>query len=188
MQTIAIGRQRFSNRVVRMAKSNWKDTAELVGIVAILVGLYFVYTEIRQNRIIAQAEINTVTLQSLMDQRRWLSDPEFSKIYLKGLNAPGDTTEAERFRLHQFFDSVIISYEFEYTNYNYGIFTEYTGVATATSPAFFGTGYGRIWWNVTRKTTNPAIAIIIDNAISELDGANVVLDFDKQIQQQIEGN
>jgi len=171
-----------------MAKSNWKDTAELVGIVAILLGLYFVYTEIRQNRIIAQAEINTVTLQSLMDQRRWKSDPEFSKIYLKGLHAPSELSEVERFRLNQYFDSVLISYSFEYTNYNYGIFTEYTGVATATSPAIFGAGYGRIWWNVKRKTTNPDIAVVIDNAISGLDGANVVLDFDRQIQQQMQSN
>ena len=171
-----------------MAKSSWKDIAELVGIVAILFGLYFVYTEIRQSRIIAQAEINTVTLQSLMDQRRWKADPEFSKIYLKGLYAPSELTEADRFRLNQFFDSVLISYQFEYTNYNYGIFAEYTNVPKNTSPAIFGAGYGRFWWNVRRKTTNPDIAEVIDNAISELDGANVVLDFDRQIQQQIESN
>ncbi len=83
---------------------------------------------------------------------------------------------------------MLISYGFEYYNYNLGIYAEYTNVPKHTSPAIFGAGYGRIWWNVSRKTGNPKIAVVIDNAISELDGANVVLDFDRQIQQQIESN
>ncbi len=165
-----------------------KESLEFLALLAILLGLYFVYAEIRLSGIIARAELNSITFQSLIDQRRWKSDPEFSKIYLKGLYAPAELTEAERFRLNQFFDSVLISYEFEYTNYNYGIFTEYTGVARTTSPAIFGAGYGRFWWNVHGKTANPDIAEVIDNAISELDGANVVFDLDNQIRQQMEDN
>ena len=79
-------------------------------------------------------------------------------------------------------------YGFEYINYNLGIFAEYTQVPRLNSPAIFGAGYGRIWWNVRRKTTNPDIAEVVDNAIFELDGANVVLDFDSQIRQQMQSN
>jgi hypothetical protein len=109
-------------------------------------------------------------------------------MYLKGLYAPAELTVAERFRLNEFYESVLISYSFEYYNYNLGIYAEYTGVPRATSPAIFGAGYGRIWWNVRRKTFNPNIAVVIDKAISELDGANVVLDFDSQIRQQMQSN
>jgi hypothetical protein len=165
-----------------------KESVEFLALLAILLGLYLVYVEIRQNGVIARAEINSITLQSQIDLRRWKSDPEFSEIYLNGLHAPGELTEAERFRLNEFYENVLIGYSFEYYNYNLGIFAEYTGVPRATSPAIFGAGYGRIWWNVRRKTFNPNIAEVIDNAISELDGANVVLDFDSQIRQQMEDN
>ena len=83
---------------------------------------------------------------------------------------------------------MLISYDFQYYNYDLGIFAEYTNIPKHTSPAIFGAGYGRIWWNVRRKTANPNIAEVIDNAISELDGANVVLDFDSQIRQQMQSN
>jgi hypothetical protein len=83
---------------------------------------------------------------------------------------------------------VLISYGFEYYNYNLGIYAEYTNVPKHTSPAIFGAGYGRFWWNVHGKTANPDIAEVIDNAISESDGANVVFDLDNQIRQQMEDN
>ncbi len=86
-----------------------KESVEFLALLAILLGLYFVYAELRQNGVIARAEVNNIVFQNLMDQRRWKSDPEFSKIYLKGLYAPGELTEAERFRLNEFYDSVLIS-------------------------------------------------------------------------------
>ena len=47
-----------------------KESVEVLALLAILLGLYLVYVEIRQNGVIARAEINTVTLQSLMTQSR----------------------------------------------------------------------------------------------------------------------
>jgi hypothetical protein len=44
---------------------------------AILIGLYFVYVEIRQNVVIARADLGSTTNQNLIEQQRWLSDPEF---------------------------------------------------------------------------------------------------------------
>jgi len=167
---------------------NVKESIEFLALLAILLGLYFVYVEIRQNGVIARAQLNSITFQSAIDRRRWKSDPEFSKIYLKGLYTPGELNEAERFRLNEFYNTVLISYGFEFYNYNLGIYAEYTNVPRSTSPAIFGAGYGRMWWNVRRKTANPSIAEVIDNAILELDGGNVVLDFDSQIRQQMQSN
>ena len=171
-----------------MKSTNWKDIAELVGITAILLGLYFVYAEIRQNVVIARAELDSITNQNIIEQKRWLSDPEFSTIFLKGLNTPGELNEVERFRLNSFYESVLIMYGFEHLNYSHGIFGEYTLVPRLNSPAIFGAGYGRFWWNAHRDTANPDIAEVIDKTLSELNGANVVLDLDRQIQQQIESN
>ncbi len=46
-----------------------KESVEFLALLAILLGLYFVYAEIRLSRIIARAELNSITFQSLIDQR-----------------------------------------------------------------------------------------------------------------------
>ena len=167
---------------------SWKEIAELIGMVAILIGLYFVYTEIRQNVVIARAELGSTTNQNLLEQRRMLSDPEFSSIFLKGLRSPDQLTEAERFRLNNFYESTLVMYGFEFLNYSYGIFGEFTSVPKLNSPAIFGAGYGRYWWNTRRQIVNPRIAEAIDEALAGLQEPDVFHELDRRIQEQIEAD
>ena len=155
---------------------------------AILIGLYFVYAEIRQNVVIARADLGSTTNQNLIEQRRVLSDPEFSSLFLKGLRSPDQLTEAERFRLNNFYESTLIMYGFEFLNYSYGIFGEFTSVPRLNSPVIFGAGYGRYWWNARRQSVNPGIAEAIDKALADQSEPDVFQELDRQIREQIEAD
>ena len=155
---------------------------------AILIGLYFVYAEIRQNVVIARAELGSTTNQNLIEQKRMLSDPDFSTIFLKGLRSPDQLTEAERFRLNNFYESTLVMYGFEFLNYSYVIFGEFMSVPRRNSPAIFGAGYGRYWWNERRQSVNPRIAEAIDEALTGLQEPDVFQELDRRIQEQIEAD
>jgi hypothetical protein len=171
-----------------LKSASWKETLELTGMLAILIGLYFVFAEIRQNVVIARADLGSTTNQNLIEQRRMLADPEFSSIFLKGLRSPDQLTEVERFRLNNFYESTLIMYGFEYLNYSYGIFGEFTSVPRLNSPAIFGAGYSRYWWNARRLSVNPGIAEAIDNALAELAEPDAFQELDRQIREQIEAD
>ena len=171
-----------------MISSKWRELAELAGIIAILAGLYFVYDEIQQTATIARAELNSVSSQRMWELNGYMSDPEFSKLYLKGLHTPTELNETERFRLNAFYQRVLELYGFEFRNYQLGIFAEYEIVPRNSSPVFFGSGYGRIFWNVRREFYNPAIVKIVDDALANIEGDGVLLDFDSEVRKRLENN
>jgi len=150
-----------------MFSSKWKELAELVGMAAILTGIYFVYAEIQQNSVIARAELSATTMQRLNEISDRLLDSEFSALYLKGRHTPTDLNETERQQLNAFFAGLISVMAFEYRNYNLGLFAEYDQVPRFVARQYLSRGYGRVWWNVVRKRMNPDIANVVDRELSK---------------------
>jgi len=168
-----------------MGSKNWKNMAELGGIAAILLGLFFVYLEIQQNGTIARAELMSGTTENLVEIHWQLSDPEFARLYAKSLHTPAELTEPERIQLDGFFSNVRFTFTRERRLYNLGVFAEYEIVPRLYGPRFFSSGYGRAWWDIRKKTTDPAIVKVIDEELSRLDGTIVFFEFDRQITQQL---
>jgi hypothetical protein len=79
-------------------------------------------------------------------------------------------------------------YGFEYLNYTHRIFEEFTSVPRLNSPAIFGTGYGRYWWDARKQSANPQIVDVIDRALAELKESDVFRELDRQMQEQIESD
>ena len=168
-----------------MQSTNWKNIAELGGIAAILLGLFFVYLEIQQNGTIARADLMSGTTENLVGIHQQLSDPEFARLYAKSLHTPAELTEPERIQLDGFFSQVRFTFTRERRLYNIGVFAEYDVVPRLYGPRFFSSGYGRVWWDIRKKTTDPAVVMVIDEELSKLDGSSVYLEFDGQITQQL---
>ena len=167
---------------------NWEKFypwLRLGGNLAILIGLILVYLEIQQNGTIARAELGADVGQNFFAINQQLSDPAFSKLYTKGLHAPIELTESERLQLNSLFGNVMLQFGSELRLYNLGIFAEYEYVPRRWGPWLFSSGYGKAWWNVHRNRSNPAIARIIDEELSKLDGKSIPLELDAQVMQQL---
>ena len=115
-----------------------------------------------------------------------MSDPEFASLYAKSLHTPADLTESERIQLNAFFEIVKTMFTRELRLYKLGIFGEYEIAPRWLGPKFFGRGYGRAWWNVRKKETNPEIVEVVDEELSKLDVTSDLLDFDNQIKLQLD--
>ena len=165
--------------------SKWKEIAELVGLAAILFGMYFVYTEIQQNSQIARAELASETAGYLKNIQEKLSDPQFAAIYVKGRHSPADLTETERLQLNSFFEQLIVIFGRENMLFSLGIFGEKAVIPKLLAPMFLASGYGEIWWNARKDSYSSSAKATIDEALSELDGANLILELDQRIIQQI---
>jgi len=75
-----------------MKKLDWKITAELVGIAAIVVSLYFLAAQLRISHDIAQSEISAAHNAALVEVNNSIN--EHADIWVKG-NAGDDLSETE---------------------------------------------------------------------------------------------
>ena len=169
-----------------MRPTKLKGIVELAGVVAILTGLLFVYLEIKQNGDIAYAELVSGSSEKLVGIFEQMSDPEFASLYAKSLHTPADLTESERIQLNVFFEIVKTMFTRELRLSKLGIFDEYEIAPRWLGPKFFGRGYGRAWWNVRKKETNPEIVEVVEEELSKLDVTSDLLDFDNQVELQLD--
>lgn len=170
----------------KLNKSAWKEIAELVGLLTILVGVYFVYAEIRQNGNIARAELSTVAQMRHEYIGAPLRDPEFSKLYIKGLRAPTELGESERQRLDSYFRDVFLVMLYEYHNFQLGIFENYEPVTRRLARSYFMHGFGRAWWNMTREFAPPDLVEVVDQELMNLDQSNDWVSRDFLLREEIE--
>ena len=104
-------------------KSNWRNIAELIAVVSVVLSLIFVGVELRQNTNVAKASSYREITEGLAEQRTfWASDPEVVAIYqayaqgdISGLN------DIQRTRLDFIVTSVFASYENAYFSRQYGV-------------------------------------------------------------------
>ena len=85
-----------------MKKSNWKDIAEPVGIVAIVLSLLVVAYELRQSTALATSQavfdINTATDEGYRDRTK---NPELDELIERGHEKPASLSDRERSQFYK---------------------------------------------------------------------------------------
>ena len=66
-----------------MHTSNLRGSVEIIGILAVIAGLYFVYDELQLNRTIARAEMSASTNSLLWEIEALERDPTISALLRK---------------------------------------------------------------------------------------------------------
>ena len=160
--------------------------AELAGIVAILFGLYFVYEEIQQNGVIAKAELISQNIQRRSELNEQFRSPVFVNLYLKGIRTPDELDEIERLQLDRYFRERLSLVNFEFYNYQLGLFDEFSQMARSVARNNFLSGYGKAWWNIRKKTHAPAVVKVIDDEIAKNEGFDAYAKFDAEILHEID--
>ncbi len=167
-----------------MTSLKWKEIAELIGLVAILAGIYLVYAEIQQNVTIARAEMAVYNNDKLDQIGRQLLDPEFSVLYLKGSKNPAELNESERQMLNAYYESLFNVMAYEFHNHRLGIFVEYAALPRQVARRYFVDGYGRAYWNVRKDTFIPDVVAIVEEELSK-NKSNPQQEFDARILKQL---
>lgn len=102
-----------------MKKNNWKDTAELIGMAAIVISLGLVAFEVRQNtRAIEQEAAATHAANSIAINHFVAGNEDFSRIVVK--SGSEQLSPGERFRLTVFYRGVARHWQYTYFLYRSG--------------------------------------------------------------------
>ena len=160
---------------------SWKNYIEYIGMAAVIVGLFLVFEELRQARTIARAELSaesTRLLEALNAQER---DPAFASILVKSRQNPEDLTAEERIQLNSYLTSAIVVFIREKYYYDLGIFESWKEFPRRFGPRYFGTGYGRAFWEIRRSQFPADIAAEVDKALLNTEDVQFHRDFDSKI-------
>ena len=82
-----------------MKITNWKVVAELIGIAAIVASLIFVGLEMRQQQVLARAELSSASFDYMRSVRQSFSNGQFAESYIKMLRSPESLTDEEIARI-----------------------------------------------------------------------------------------
>ena len=100
-----------------MNKASWRDTAELVGILAIVMSLFLVAYELRQNTVASRQQAAATYAASARDLDLFVAgNSEISAAVLKNITNQNLSPE-ERFRLNNLYRSVLRNWQD--THYQY---------------------------------------------------------------------
>ncbi len=116
-------------------------------------------------------------------------DAAFASILVKAEISPENLTQVERVQLNSYFRRVLTAYSRENYYYRRGIVPEWTSSIRRTAPKYFGSGYGRAWWNV-RKTffissTRSEVAAEVDRSLEQREAVEFYQGFDSEIVRQL---
>jgi hypothetical protein len=162
----------------------WRAHAELIGVAGIFLGLFFVQREIQLNSTIARAELSAETVGNLFTLDQRLMEPEMAEVWITAMDDPGRLTISERVQINTLLRSVLTIYERECYYLSLGIFPECETVLRLTALEYFGSEYGRAYWESAKKRlvapNSVSISSLVDEVLSE-SSPNNYLQFDYEI-------
>ena len=154
----------------------------------VLIGLILVAVEINQANTTARAEM------AASHQDRWVDidiswqDAEFAKTWAKSLTDPDQLTTAEMLQMNGFMWSFVDHLGNYKLMWDLGIFRPpqepYEKVVIDAADIFFGSNYGRAWYEENKGSINPIAVEIIDEHLENL-GPREFLDQLQRIQDRV---
>lgn len=163
----------------------WRAHAELIGVAEILLGLFFVQREIQLNSTIARAELSAESARNFFALNQRLMEPEMAEVWITAMDDPGRLTISERVQINTLLKSVLTIYERECYYLSLGIFVECETVLRLTALEYFGSEYGRAYWESAKKRlvapNSVSISSLIDEVLSESSPTDNYLQFDYEI-------
>lgn len=131
-----------------MARLNWKEIAEFVGLAAVIASLVLVAYELRQSTAVAAAQALT-ELSATVDSsyRARAQDAVLDELVTTGHNSPDDLSERQRSQFNAWLRADMNSLEAAWFYYDRGIFSQmdFDGYQAAICSRVASAG-GTKWW------------------------------------------
>ena len=131
-----------------MKNTDWKDVAELIGILAIVASLVFVGMQMRQDRVHARAELGADSFSNLASLSLELTSGEFASVFAKAIEQPGELTSAEKLQVNGYLEAFTYLILRDCYLKERGVFIECEIIVREYGPRFFGNHYAQSWWEL----------------------------------------
>lgn len=142
----------------------------LVGNLAILLGLVAVAIEIRNNSAAVRLQALSVLSEQTTQLNLAASEPGFARLYVKSLETPHEMTAQEVWGLTNYMSTRLGRVLWSYDAYRSGVLSEEDWQMEASvTPIWFNTQFGRLAWDSLRSDflDVPEVMQAIDNALAD---------------------
>ena len=147
-----------------MKRSTLKETAELIGIAAIVASLIFVGLQLQQDRLLVRSEVGAVSLEFAATVHLAMIDPDISDPWAKMLDQPQNLTPSERLRIDGYLDAVRSVMLRECYLMAMEVFVECDGLVRGLAEKYFANEYAQTWWR-NNNSPNPVGTADLINAV-----------------------
>jgi hypothetical protein len=152
-----------------MKDTNWKDIAELIGIVAIVASLVFVGMQMQQDRVHARAELGADSFSNLASLSLELTSGEFAPVFAKAIEQPGELTTAEQLQVNAYLEAYTYLILRDCYLMEREVFIECEIIVREYGPRFFGNHYAQSWWKLQNAGDLEFMPDWVDAAITGID-------------------
>jgi len=155
---------------------------------SVLIGLILVAVEINQSNTTARAEMAASHRDRWVEMDISWQDAEFARTWAKSLTDPDQLTAAEMLQLNGFMWSFVDHLGSYKLMWDLGIFSPpqepYERLVIDVADIFFGSNYGRAWYEENKGSLNPITVEILDDHLEDL-GPSEFLDQFQRIQDRV---
>lgn len=124
------------------------DWIQIIGITGVIAGLLLVTYELRQNRQLARADLNSQQLFQMGSIQSAFREPEFAAVFQKSLEHPDSLTPAEKLMLDGHFRDLINLLIRDGMSSRLGVYEDDSGFwAEYVVRHGLGTDFGQQWWS-----------------------------------------
>ena len=163
-----------------MNSPTWRETAELIGIAAIVASLVFVGIETRnstEQAILTNRALEIAAYQELMDNIAEMNvvqmqDAELAALMIKALTTPGQLNEVEQYRMNRAYYIRLRHGDMAYFQYERGAIDE-DRLNSALNILNFSNPGMREHWKGSRQNFVESYRTHIDKIIEEFEAADV---------------
>ena len=149
---------------MNMEKVN--DALQLLASIGVLVGLFVVAYELRQNTVFAEAEYNETTYGMWMQATAMEMETDIGEIYIKSIEDPDNLSKPEKFKLNSWLTHIISIYDHGDSSSELGVGTALSGaMLEADLRYYFDSDYARLWFQSNRYWIRPRVAESISKVI-----------------------
>ncbi len=174
-----------------MIREKYDRWLSLGGNLGILVGLLLVALELNQATVTARAEMASSFQDRWVDIDISWQDPAFSETWAKSLTQPTELTTSEMFQLNGFmwtFGDHLANYRLLW---DLGIFEppqeSYEEVVRDVADIYFGSDFGRAWYEENKSSLFPVVVEILDEEIKRFQPNEYLAQFER-IKKRLEKN
>ena len=152
-----------------MKNADWKDIAELIGIVAIVASLVFVGLQMQQDRVHARAELGADSFSNLATLSLELSSDEFAATIAKAIERPDALTAAEKLQVNAYLEAFTYLVLRDCYLVEREVFVECDIIVREYGPRFFGNHYAQSWWRLQKPGDLTFMPDWVDSVITGID-------------------
>ena len=167
-----------------MSKPNWRNVGEAIGLVSVVASLIFVGVQLRQDQVLARSELGSTTFELMVVAAQTMNDKEFSVIYAKMLQSPGQLSVEEMIRINAFLRQVSDAMARECYLVQRGVYVECDNLLRDSIRRYFGNAYAQAWWKLSDTRSEIELPDWVDAAIYKT-GADIDLERIKAIQAEV---